>query len=109
MRGASQRLTLDQSEPVIDSVDFSLEPETLDHDASEDKVEALSEIICRTGNEAAAALFVLMGSLEKSNHPKLLANAAKHFAFTRCAESNLFGMVDTQIAIVERELLMGDP
>ena len=45
-----------------------------------------SEIICRAGEEPAAALFVLMGTLENSTHPKVLANAAKHCAFTPCGE-----------------------
>lgn len=62
-------------------------------------------MICRAGDEAAAALFVLMGTLENSRDPKLLANTAKHLAFTRCGESNLFGMVDAQLAVVESELL----
>lgn len=62
-------------------------------------------MICRAGDEAAAALLVLMGMLEDSTHPKVLANTAKHFAFTRCGESNLYGMVDAQIAVVESELL----
>jgi hypothetical protein len=50
-------------------------------------------------------LFVLMGTLENSAHPKLLANTAKHFAFTRCAELNLYEMVDAQLPLVESELL----
>ena len=50
---------------------------------------------------------VLMGILENSTHPKLLANTAKHFAFTRCSESNLYGMMDAQVAVVEGELLAG--
>ena len=33
------------------------------------------------------------------------ANTAKHFAFTRCGELNLYGMVDAQIAVLESELL----
>jgi hypothetical protein len=49
----------------------------------------MAEIICLSG-DAAAALFVLMGTLENSKDPKLLANTAKHFAFTRCGELNLF-------------------
>jgi hypothetical protein len=28
----------------------------------------------------------------------------KHFAFTRCGEFNLYGMVDSQIAVLERQL-----
>jgi hypothetical protein len=95
----------DAGELIIDTVDFSLEPESQEIDSSEEKIEALAEIICRNGDEAAAALFVLMGTLEDSTHPKLLANAAKHYAFTHCGESNLYGIVDTQVAVVEAELL----
>jgi hypothetical protein len=46
-----------------------------------------------------------MGTLEASTHAKELANTAKHFAFNRCAELNLYGLVDTQLAMVEGELL----
>src|ERR1041385_8134808 len=84
----------DAGEPIIDTVDFSLEPESQEDESSEEKIEALAEIICRGGDESAAALFVLMGTLENSTHPKLLANAAKHFAFTRCSDSNLYNIVD---------------
>lgn len=64
-----------------------------------------AEIICGAGEKAAGALFVLMGTLQNSSEPEALAHAAKHFAFTRCGELNLFGMVDAQIAVVEDELL----
>lgn len=37
-------------------------------------------------------------------HAKVLANTAKHVAFTHCGELNLC-MVDAQIAIIEAELL----
>lgn len=69
------------------------------------KVEALAEIIGPAGDESAAALFVRMGTLENSKHPKVRANSAKHFAFTRCCKKSLFGMVDAQLAVVEDELL----
>jgi len=95
----------DAGERIIDSTDFSLEPETNVDASSEDRIAALAEIICRTGDEPAAALFVLMGTLENAGHPKLLANTAKHLAFTHCGESNLYGIVDAQIAFVERELV----
>ena len=72
---------------------------------SEEKIEALAEIICRAGDEPSAALLVLMATLENAPHPKALANAAKHFAFTRCVELNLYGMVDAQIEMLEGELL----
>ena len=92
-------------EKIIDSVDFTLEPDANEDDSNKERVEALAEIICRNGDESAAALLVLMGTLESSSDPKLLANTAKHMAFTRCGESNLFGMVDAQLALVESELL----
>jgi hypothetical protein len=95
-------------EKIIDSTDFTLEPQANEDDSNEEKVEALAEIICRRGDEAAAALFVLMGTLENSSDPKLLSNTVKHFAFTRCSELNLFGMVDAQIAVVEAELMAAD-
>jgi hypothetical protein len=97
----------DAGETISDTLDFSLEPKTIEDDSSEAKVEALAEIICRAGDEPAAALFVLMGTLEHSTQPKLLANTAKHFAFARCGESDLYGIVDAQIAVVESELLAG--
>ena len=77
---------------------------TIDDDASE-KIEALAEIICRSGDEPAAALCVLMARLQNAADPKALANTAKHLAFTRCGELNVYGMVDAQIASLEKELL----
>ena len=92
-------------ETIIDATSFSETLESNNDDSNAEKIEALAEIICGAGDEAAAALFVLMGNLENSRDPKLLANAAKHLAFTRCGESNLYGMVDAQLSLVEGELL----
>ena len=69
------------------------------------KIEALAEIICGAGDQSAAALFVLMATMENSTEPEALAHTLKHFAFTCCGEFNVFGMVDAQIAVVEGELL----
>ena len=95
-------------EDIVDTFESLRTPETTGHDPTEEKIEALAEIICRAGSEAAAALLVLMGTLENSTDPTALANATKHLAFTRCAELNLYGMVDAQIAVVEGELLASD-
>lgn len=95
----------DAGEKIIETTSFSETSETNDDDSNEEKIATLAGIICGAGDEAAAALFVLMGTLENSPHPKLLANAAKHLAFSHCGESNLYGMVDAQVAIVEGELL----
>ena len=98
----------DAGEKIIETTEFAQTQESDEDDSHEEKIEALAEIICRAGDEAAAALFVLMGTLEYSAHPKLLANTVKHFAFTRCAELNLYGMVDAQLPLVEGELLTTD-
>jgi hypothetical protein len=87
----------DAGETVIDNLNV---PPT-----DGEKIEALAEIICRAGDEASAALLVLMATVENALHPKALANTAKHFAFNRCVELNLYGIADTQIAMLEVELL----
>ena len=82
--------------------------ETGGDDVSDEKIAALAEMICRAGDEPAtksAALLVLMATLEHASHPKALANTAKHVAFTRCGELNFCGIVDTQIPMLESELL----
>ena len=97
----------DAGEDVIDDLQSI---ETNEDDASEEKIAALTEMICRAGDEPAtksAALLVLMAALENATHPKALANTAKHLAFTRCGELNFCDMVDAQIPLVESQLLGG--
>ena len=94
----------DSGERIIETTEFAIESETGEDDSQAEKVEALAEMICHD-SDAAAALFVLMGTLENSRDPKLLANTAKHFAFNRCSELNLYGIVDAQIGVIESELL----
>jgi len=96
----------DAGERSVNTRDFSQTPET-NHADSREKVEALAEMICGAGSQSAAALLVLMGMFENSTEPEVLAHTAKHFAFTRCGELNVYGMVDAQIAVVEGELLGG--
>jgi len=77
-----------------------------ENDSTEQRVEALAEMICQ-GDDAgtrAVALLVLLAALETADDPKSLAKTGKHCAFTRCTELNVFGMVDVQIAMLEREL-----
>ncbi len=100
----------DAGESIVDT-NFEETPETYNDDSNEEKIEALTELICRAGDELgtrAAALLVLMATVENSSQPRALANAAKHLAFTRCAELNLYGMVDAQVAVAEGELLAGN-
>jgi len=82
--------------------------ESSDEISTEEKIERLAEMICQAGGQLetrSAALLVLMSTLENSPEPKVLANHVKHLAFTRCSELNCYGMVDAQIATLERELL----
>lgn len=98
----------DAGEAVVESLSIQEPLENYDDDLDEEKIETLTAMICRTGDEPetkAAALLVLMSTLENSAHPKALANAAKHLAFTRCGQFNLYGMIDAQIAVVEDKLL----
>jgi hypothetical protein len=93
----------DAGEAVVDSSGYMNISST-----DEEKVAALAELICRAGDEAgtkSAALLVLMSKLENATHPQALANLAKQFAFTRCGELNLNGMVEAQIVVFESELL----
>lgn len=99
----------DAGENITDALDSSQTPEPNEHGPGEERIEALAEIICGAGDDAAAALFALMARLAASTHPKVFANAAKHFAFTRCGELNVYGMVDAQIAVIEKELLTSNP
>ncbi|HZI86543.1 MAG TPA: hypothetical protein VFD48_06895 [Pyrinomonadaceae bacterium] len=73
--------------------------------SSEEKIETLTDLICRAGEKPSAALLVLLATLESSTHPKALANSAKHFAFTRCGELNVYGMVESQITALEDRLI----
>lgn len=91
----------DAGEPIINDSPWEPNEEL----ATEDKVEQLAKMICQTGDQAAA-LLVLMSTLEKSEQPKVLANQIKHLAFTRCGELNCYGIVDAQIAAIESELLV---
>ena len=94
----------DEGETVVDEAGCLNIPSTND----EEKIAALVEMICRAGDEVetkSAALLVLMSTLENASHPKALANLAKRFAFTRCGELNLNGMVEAQVAVFESELL----
>ena len=103
----------DVGENIADPLHVSQTPDTNEDDSSveddsREKIEALAEIICAGGDESAAALLVLMGKLQNATEPKVLAHTVKHFAFTRCGELNVNGMVDAQIEVVESELFAGN-
>jgi len=88
------------------TIDLSEIPLGSEADSIEAKIKALTEMIS-SNDKSTAALLVLMATLESATHPTALANIAKHVAFTRCLELNVYGMVDTQIAALEGELFSG--
>lgn len=95
-------------ESIVDNITAAGTPGLDEDDSSEQRVAALTVMICRDGDHSgtrSAALAVLMATLEKAECPKALANTAKHYAFTRCGELNTYGIVDAQIAMLEHELL----
>jgi hypothetical protein len=97
----------DAGESFADTLDLSETPEHEEDDATEERIEALVEMICRAGDEPetkSAALLVLMATLEYSTQPKTLANTTKHLALTRYGELNTYGIVESQVAVVERQL-----
>ena len=102
---------VDAGETIVDTMDYSETPVISEDDSIDEKIEALVNMICRPGDDPAtksAALLVLMFTLENAPHSKALVNTAKHYAFTRCGELNLCGMVDVQTGIVEGELFAGN-
>ena len=95
----------DADEEIVEPIKSEVSGDNGGDDSTREKIEALAEIICRAGEESTAALFVLMGRLQNSAEAEVLAHTVKHFAFTRCGEFNVYGMVDAQIAVLEGELL----
>ena len=93
-------------------MEFSQEPPTNSEIYSvEEKITVLAEMLCRAGDDSAtksAALLVLMAAVENSSQPKVVVNVAKHIAFARCGELNVCGMVESEIAVLECELLSGN-
>jgi hypothetical protein len=97
-----------QAEAGEEVVDNLRELGTNEDDPSNEKIAALAERIYRRGDEPAiksAALVVLMSAIENAAHPRAVANTAKHAAFTCCSELNFCGLIESQIAVFESEIL----
>jgi hypothetical protein len=92
-------------EDIGETVESLRTPVSIEDGSSLRKVEALAEIISRSGDEPTASLFILMETLENSTDPKVLASRAKHVAFSRCGELHVYEMIDAQVAELEGELL----
>ena len=98
---------VDAGESIIDT-DFSQSPKTSEDHSGEDKIEASTEILCRPEDELetkSAALLVLMATLENSTHRRHSRTRRNILPLLACGELNLHGMVDSQIAVLEGELL----
>jgi hypothetical protein len=93
----------DAGERISETLDFSQTPDSVE-ETSEEDINTLTETICRAGSDSSAALLVLMATLENSPNPRLLANAAKHVAFTRCSDLNFYRIIGAHIAQIDDEL-----
>jgi hypothetical protein len=92
-------------EDIVETFESLRTPVPIEDESSLRKVEALAEIIARSGDEPTAALFILMETLENSTDPRVLTSRAKHVAFSRCGELHVYEMVDAQVAELEGESL----
>jgi len=84
-------------ENIIDTFESLRTLEANEDDSTLKEIEALAEIICRAGDEPTAALFILMETVENSAHPEVFTSRAKHVAFSRCGELQVYEMVDAQL------------
>src|ERR1041384_10396 len=93
---------LEDGEYIVDNI----AGDESENDSTEQRVEALAEMICQDDDHRtrAVALLVLLAAVETADDSKSLAKTAKHCVFTRCGELNVYGMVDVQISMLEREL-----
>jgi len=95
-------------EDIVETFESLRTPALIEDESILRKVEALAEIISRSGDEPTASLFILMETLESSMQPKVLASRAKHVAFSRCGELHVYEMIDAQLAELEGELSATD-
>ncbi len=92
-------------EDIVETFESLRTPVAIEDESVLRKVEALAEIISRSGDQPTAALFILMETLENSTDLKVFASRAKHVAFSRCGELHVYEVIDAQVAELEGELL----
>jgi len=90
-------------EDIVETFESLRTPVPIEDEPSLRKVEALAEIISRSGDEPTASLFILMETLENSTDARVLASRAKHVAFSHCGELHVYEMIDAQLAELEGE------
>ena len=99
---------LDAGQRVLETFDFLEMPNTsYEDDPTDEKIETLAQMICGGGDRCVAALLVLTAAIENSTSPKVLANVAKHYAYIRCSELNLYRLAENKVSEVEMVLLGG--
>ncbi len=92
-------------EDVVETFESLRTPVPIEDESILRKVEALAEIISRSGDEPTAALFILMETLENSTDPRVSATRAKHVAFSHCGELHVYERIDAQLGEPEGESL----
>ncbi|HEY6803636.1 MAG TPA: hypothetical protein VI306_08660 [Pyrinomonadaceae bacterium] len=96
--------------PLSDSESFELYEQGLiedpiDAEEIEDKLRKLTSLICRAGNEPeikSAALLSLVATLWYAPD---FVKTARLLALMHCCELDLYGIVDSQIEMIEQELM----
>ena len=85
-------------EDIVETFESLRTPVPIENESILRKVEAMAEVIARSGDEPTAALFILIETLENSTDPRVFASRAKHVAFSRCGELQVYEMIDAQLA-----------
>jgi hypothetical protein len=99
--------------PLSDSESFALYEQGLvedpiDAEEIEDKLKKFISIICRAGNEPEIKSGALLSLLATLNYAPDFVNTAKLLAFMHCCEFDLYGVVSSQIEMIEETLLAAE-
>ena len=96
--------------PLSDSESFALYEQGLiedpiDAEEIEDKLKKLTSLICRAGNEPDIKSAALLSLLATLWYAPDFVRMARHLAFLQCCELDLYGIVDSQIEMIEQQLM----
>ncbi|HEY6804812.1 MAG TPA: hypothetical protein VI306_14655 [Pyrinomonadaceae bacterium] len=96
--------------PLSDSESFALYEQGLiedpiDAEEIEDKLKKLTSLICRAGNEPNIKSAALLSLLATLWYAPDFVKTAKLLALMRCCELDLYGIVDSQIEMIEEQLM----
>jgi hypothetical protein len=96
--------------PLSDSESFALYEQgliedSIDAEEIEDKLRKLTSLICRAGNEPNIKSAALLSLLATLWYAPDFVKTARLLALMHCCELDLYGIVDSQIEMIEQELM----